>query len=160
MLRSLALFFIFNKLTIATLANTTWYSKQSTFRAANATWLSNHNTHHPLEIQLVLPSLVLSILRLSENVKVWGSIRLKQKHRSPNIIVLICLWQFEGLDKIKRKMTLNYANTKAFIVSQDNYMVSEWYNSQATSMQVSLTSRTLYSLPNPYQSNDWCGVTK
>ena len=39
-----------------------------------------------------------------------------------------------------------------------------WYlngtKSQATSMQVSLKSRTLYNLPNPHQSNDWCDVTK
>ena len=39
-----------------------------------------------------------------------------------------------------------------------------WYlnstNSQATSMQVSLKSGTLYNLPNPHQSNDWCNVTR
>ena len=37
-----------------------------------------------------------------------------------------------------------------------------WYlngtNSQATSMQVALLPGTLYNLPNPHQSNDWCDV--
>ena len=33
-------------------------------------------------------------------------------------------------------------------------------NSQATSVQVSLTPGTLYNLPNPHLSNNWCDGTK
>ena len=57
-------------------------------------------------------------------------------------------------------MTLKYANTQAFSGSQDNYMASKLYKFQATSMQDSLKPGTLYNLPNPHQSKDWCGVTK
>ena len=33
---------------------------------------------------------------------------------------------FEGLGKMKENDPQKYTNTQAFIVSQDNYMVSEW----------------------------------
>ena len=51
-----------NNLLFVTFANATQLSNQSTFKAACATWLSNHNTYYGMNIQLELPSLVLSIL--------------------------------------------------------------------------------------------------
>ena len=77
-------------------ADATWLSNQSTFRAASATWLSNQNTHHPLEMQLGLPSLVLS--PFSDQLRICKyRVPLVQNKinicRTPNIIVLICLWQ-------------------------------------------------------------------
>ena len=54
-------------------------------------------------------------------------------------------------------MTLKYTNTKAFGVSQDNYVVS---NGTKLLTYVALIPGTLYNLPNPHQSNDWCDDTK
>ena len=66
---------------------------------------------------------------------------------------------FEGLGKIKEWLS-NMPTPKHSLLAKTIIWYLNGTNSQATSMQVSLASGTLYNVPNPRESDDWCDITK